>query len=138
MAAANAERTELAKLERFARPFGADGLARMRVFFDEHGMNPEARAEVTPLEKVLLIGCARLWAATAMSGTRGACVVSSDQAPRRARSMGARGSGLFNGVTQNTSLFACSLHFRGRINVTLCISTSLFAFHPAIAIAVCR
>ena len=34
-----------------------------------------ARAEVTPLEKVLLIGCARLWAATAMSGTRGACVV---------------------------------------------------------------
>ena len=85
-----------------------------------------ARAEVTPLEKVLLIGCARLWAATAMSGTRGACVVSSDQAPRRARSMGARGSGLFNGVTQNASLFAFqrphqrhSLHF----NVTLCISS---------------
>ena len=78
----------------------------------------KARAEVTPLEKVLLIGCARLWAATAMSGTRGACVVSSDQAPRRARSMGARGSGLFNGVTQNASLFAFqrahqrhSLHF---------------------------
>ena len=86
----------------------------------------QARAAVTPLEKVLLIGCARLWAATAMSGTRGACVVSSDQAPRRARSMGARGSGLFNGVTQNASLFAFqrahqrhSLHF----NVTLCISS---------------
>ena len=70
-----------------------------------------ARAEVTSLEKVLLIGCARLWAATATSGTRGACVVSADQAPRRAGSMGARGSGLFNGVTQNTSRFACSLHF---------------------------
>ena len=88
-------------------------------------MSP-ARAEVTPLEKVLLIGCARLWAATAMSGTRGACVVSSDQAPRRARSMGARGSGLFNGVTQNASLLAFqrshkrhSWHF----NVTLGISS---------------
>ena len=86
------------------------------------GTGNEARAEVTPLEKALLIGCARLWAATAMSGTRGACVVSSDQAPRRARSMGARGSGLFNGVTQNASLLAFqrphkrhSLHF----NVTL-------------------
>ena len=85
-----------------------------------------ARAEVTPLEKVLLIGCARLWAATATSGTRGACVVSSDQAPRRARSMGARGSGLFNGVTQNASLLAFqrshkrhSRHF----NVTLGISS---------------
>ena len=41
MAAANAERTELAKPERFARLFGADGLARMRVFFDEQGMDPE-------------------------------------------------------------------------------------------------
>ena len=85
-----------------------------------------ARAAVTPLEKVLLIGCARLWAATAMSGTRGACVVLSDQAPRRARSMGARGSGLFNGVTQNASLLAFqrshkrhSWHF----NVTLGISS---------------
>ena len=58
-----------------------------------------ARAEVTPLGKVLLIGYARLWAATATSGTRGACVVSADKAPRRARSMGARGSGMFNGVT---------------------------------------
>ena len=65
-----------------------------------------ARAEVTPLEKVLLIGCARRWAATATSGTRGACVVSADQAPRRARSMGARGSGIFNGVTQSASLLA--------------------------------
>ena len=53
-----------------------------------------------PRGKVLLIGCARLWAATATSGTWGACVVSADQAPRRARSMGARGSGIFNGVTQ--------------------------------------
>jgi len=37
--------------------------------------SPSARAEVTPLAKVLLIGCARRWAATATSGTRGACVV---------------------------------------------------------------
>ena len=87
-----------------------------------------ARAEVTPLEKVLLIGCARLWAATATSGTRGACVVSADQAPRRARSMGARGSGIFNGVTQSASLLAFqrphkrhSWHF----NVTLGISEPL-------------
>ena len=59
-----------------------------------------ARAEVTPLEKVLLIGCARLWVATATSGTRGACVVSAaDQAPCRARSMGARGSGISGGET---------------------------------------
>ena len=68
----------------------------------------EARAEVeaTPLEKALPNGCARLWAATATSGTRGACAVSADQAPRRARSIGARGSGIFNGVAQSASLFA--------------------------------
>ena len=30
----------------------------------------------------MLIGCARLWAATATSGTQGACVVSADQASR--------------------------------------------------------
>ena len=65
----------------------------------------KARAEVTPLEKVLLIGCARLWAATATSGTQGACVISADQAPRRARSMGARGGDIFNGVTQFSSRF---------------------------------
>ena len=85
-----------------------------------------ARAEVTPLEKVLLISCARRWAATATSGTRGACVVSSDQAPRRARSMGSRGSGLFNGVTQNASLLAFQrAHQRHSllVNVTLCISS---------------
>ena len=63
----------------------------------------EARAEVTSLEKVLLIGCARLWAVTATSGTQGACVVSADQAPRRAGSMRGRGNEIFNGVTQNAS-----------------------------------
>ena len=62
-----------------------------------------ARAEVTSLGKVLLIGCARLWAATATSGTRGACVVSADQAPRRAGSMCGRGNEIANGVTQNAS-----------------------------------
>ena len=65
-----------------------------------------ARAEVTSLEKVLLIGCARLWAATATSGTRGACVVSADQAPRRAGSMCGRGNEIANGVTQNASPIA--------------------------------
>ena len=92
----------------------------------------QARAEVTPLEKALLIGCAGLWAANATSGTRGACVVSADQAPRRARSMGARGSGIFNGVTQSSSLFA----FQSLLHVTLChlcISTSLFAFQEPLA-----
>ena len=58
-------------------------------------------AEVTSLEKALLIGCARLWAATGTSGTRGACVVSADQAPRRAGSMCGRGNEIANDVTQN-------------------------------------
>ena len=48
MAAANAELAELAKLERFARPFGADGLARMRVFFDEHDTPREEYVRCTP------------------------------------------------------------------------------------------
>ena len=87
-----------------------------------------ARAEVTPLEKALLIGCARRWAATATSDTRGACVVSADQAPRRARSMGARGSGIFNGVTQSASLFAFQRSHQRHswyFNVTRCISEPL-------------
>ena len=73
----------------------------MRRLDMSNGVCARARAEVTPLEKAFLIGCACRWAATATSGTRGACVASADQAPRRARSMGARGSGIFNGVTQN-------------------------------------
>ena len=112
--------------KRWNRGFGSNGFSRKtlepRFGF---GSDPNPFALLTPLEKVLLIGCARLWAATATSGTRGACVVSADQAPRRARSMGARGSGIFNGVTQSASLFAFqrphqrhSWHF----NVTLCIS----------------
>ena len=96
-----------------------------------HTHRLEPRSPPSPLEKALLIGCARLWAATATatSGTRGACVVSADQAPRRARSMGARGSGIFNGVTQSASLFA----FQSLRHATLCISTSLFAFQEPLA-----
>ena len=85
----------------------------------------EPRFEVTPLEKVLLIGCARRWVATATSGTRGACVVSADQAPRRARSMRLRESGISNGVIKTASLLAFQRSYQRHswhFSVTLGIS----------------
>ena len=54
--------------------------------------------------EIYLIIRARPWAATAMPGTRGACVVSADQAPHRARSMRARGGDIFNGVMSQMPL----------------------------------
>ena len=65
---------------------------------------PPARAAIATTEKICLIIRARRWAATAMSGTRGACVVSADQAPHRARSMRARGGDIFNGVMSQMPL----------------------------------
>ena len=93
-------------------------------WFNSHNEGKGSSRGHPPLEKVLLIGFACLWTATTTSGTRGACVVSADQAPRRARSMGACGSGIFNGVTQSASLFA----FQSLRHATLFISTPLYAF----------
>ena len=83
-----------------------------------------AQAEVTSLEKVCLTSCACLWGTTAMSGTRGVCVVSADQAPYRARSMRARGGDIFNGVTQNAS---CHI----TLGISQASDTSLLAFQSS-------
>lgn len=88
------------------------------------GPSAEPQPAIATTEKICLIIRARRWAATAMSGTRGVCVVSAGQAPYRARSMRAPGGDIFNGVTQNASC-----------HITLCISrasdTSLFAFQSS-------
>ena len=59
-----------------------------------------AGVKITPIQKVSLISCARPLVPTAPPSTRGACLMAADQAPRRARSMCARGKRLFNGVTR--------------------------------------
>ena len=82
------------------------------------GSPPGARAEVTPLEKALLIGCARLWAATATSGTRG----------------GVCGLGRPSAAPSQVDGRSWERHFQRRDAkcITLCISevtsTSPFAF----------
>ena len=56
-------------------------------------MVPErAGVKVRGVQKISLISCARLLVATAPPGTRRALLMAADQAPRRARSMRARGS----------------------------------------------
>ena len=91
--------------------------------FRRHGNNA-ARAAIATTEKICLIIRARRWAATAMSGTRGVCVVSAGQAPYRARSMRARGGDIFNGVTQNTS---CHI----TLGISQASDTSLLAFQSS-------
>ena len=60
----------------------------------------EAEVKITPIQKVSLISRARPLVPTAPPSTRGACLMAADQAPRRARSMRARGKRHFNGVAQ--------------------------------------
>ena len=60
----------------------------------------KAEVKTTPIQKAPLISCALPLVPTAPPSTRGACLMTTDRAPRRARSMCARGKRLFNGVTQ--------------------------------------
>ena len=56
------------------------------------GAKGRAQVETTPLQKAPLISCARLLVTYAPPSTRGGFLMAADQAPRRARSMRARGS----------------------------------------------
>ena len=87
------------EVEKQIPPNPENGVVEVPVFPGDLARNHSSRAQVAvaTADKFSLISCARVWAAAALWGARGARVVSADQAPHRTRSMHDREINIFNG-----------------------------------------